>query len=164
MTRRRRVQPRRSGACGLAANAELTAVGYRGWWQEDGADRRTWWQGIATVHGARLRAKWIEAFPGTRPAFDWIVRLPAWELLREPDTFDGSRAVIEVGGVRYWFCGPPWQVPQVDVLRSVGEVDAGEFFRHREWIKAGASGAYRMDEGWDCEWIAAGAIGNEVLL
>jgi hypothetical protein len=163
MTRRRRLQPRRIGTATLDANAELIAVGYRGWWVEEAASRRAWWQGIATVHGDRLRAKWVAAFPGTRPAFDWVTRLPAWGLVREPDTFDAATAAIEVGGVRYWYCGSPWQRPQADVLRDLGEIDAAEHRRHREWINAGASSAYRVDEGWDCEWIAAGATGTETF-
>lgn len=148
----------------LDANVELTAVGYRGWWIEEGAERRAWWAGIATVHGDRLRRKWVDAFPGTRPAFDWVTRLPRWELLAEPTRFDASRDVIEVGGERYWYCGPPWQRPQADVLRDLGEIDAGEYRRHREWINAGASSAYRMDEGWDCDWIAVGARSTETLV
>lgn len=162
MTRRRRLQPRRLGTTLLDANAELIAVGYRGWWVEETADRRTWWQGIATVHGDRLRAKWVQAFPGTRPAFDWVMRLPKWELIRQPDTFDAERACIEVGGERYWFAGEPWQRPQADVLRDLGEVAADEYRRHREWIKAGATVAYPLDEGWTCEWIAAGMAPVEV--
>ena len=154
MTRRLRLQTKRTGTATLVANAELTAVGYRGWWVEEGAARRSWWQGIATVHGSRLRAKWVEAFPGTRPAFDWVARLPAWPLIAEPDTFDAGQAVIEVSGVRHWFCGPPWQRPQADVLRDLGEVDAREYRRHREWITAGATVAYGLDEGWACTWVA----------
>lgn len=156
MTRRRRLQPKRIGTATLAANAELVAVGYRGFWIEDDADRRAWWQSIATAHGDRLRAKWVAAFPGTRPAFDWVTRLPPWPLLSTPDTFDAERSYIEVGGVRHWYCGTPWQRPQVDVLRELGEVNAAEYRRHREWIKAGAAVAYCVDEGWGCEWIAAG--------
>lgn len=158
MTRRRCLQPKRIGTLALEANAELIAVGYRAWWIDEDASRRSWWQGIATVHGDRLRAKWIAAYPGTRPAFDWVVRLPAWGLTREPDTFAAASAVIEVGGVRYWHCGPPWQRPQADVLREAGEVDAAEYRRYRERINAGASAAYRVDDGWECEWIASGAI------
>lgn len=156
MTRRRRLQPKRIGTAMLDANSELIAVGYRGFWVEEDASRRTWWQGIATVHGHRLREKWVAAFPGTRPAFDWVTRLPPWPLLSEPDTYDAERAHIEVGGVRYWHCGSPWQRPQVDVLRDLGEIDAAEYRRHREWINAGAAVAYCVDEGWVCEWVAAG--------
>lgn len=163
MTRRRRLQPRRIGTARLEANAELVAVGYRGWWVEDDAERRAWWQGIATVHGDRLRAKWVEAFPGTRPAFDWVTRLPPWPLIAEPDGFDASRAFLEVAGTRYWFCGAPWQRPQADVLLDLGEIDADEYRRYRQRINAGASGAYCVDDGWACEWIAAGATGTEVL-
>jgi len=162
MTRRRRLQPRRIGTSRLAANAELVAVGYRGWWVEDDAVRLTWWQGIATVHGDRLREKWVEAFPGTRPAFDWITRLPPWPLVAAPDTFDASQAFIDVADKRYWFCGPPWQRPQADVLLDLGEIDAAEYQRYRERINAGASSAYCVDDGWGCEWIAAGATGTEV--
>lgn len=162
MTRRRRLQPRRIGTTLLDANAELVAVAYRGWWVEEPAARRAWWQGIATVHGERLRAKWVEAFPGTRPAFDWVTRLPKWELIREPDVLDAERACIEVGGERYWFAGEPWQRSQADVLRDLGEVDAAEYRRHSEWIKAGATVAYPLDEGWTCEWIAAGMAPVEV--
>lgn len=156
MTRRRRLQPKRIGTATLDANVELIAVGFRGFWVEEDAARRTWWQGIATVHGDRLRKKWVAAFPGTRPAFDWVTRLPPWPLLSEPDTYDAERACIEVGGVRYWYCGSPWQRPQVDVLRDLGEVDAAEYRRHCEWINAGAAVAYCVDDGWVCEWVAAG--------
>lgn len=156
MTRRRRLQPKRIGTAMLDANSELIAVGYRGFWVDEDAARRTWWQGIAAVHGNRLREKWVAAFPGTRPAFDWVTRLPPWPLLSEPDTFDAGRASIEVGGVRYWYCGTPWQPAQVDVLRELGEVDAAEYRRYRERINAEATVAYSVDEGWVCKWIAAG--------
>ena len=162
MTRRRRLQPRRLGSAMLDANAELVAVGFRGFWVEEDAARPQWWHGIATVHGDRLRAKWVAAFPGTRPAFDWITRLPPWELIRQPDTFDAERACIEVGGTRHWFAGPPWQRPQADVLRDLGEVDAAEYRRHREWITAGATVAYPLDEGWACEWIAPSVAPVEI--
>ena len=153
MTRRRRFQPRRLGSSLMDANAELIAVAWRGWWVDEDAVRPQWWQGIATVHGERLRAKWVQAFPGTRPAFDWLTRLPKRELIATPDTLDGERSYMDVGGERYWFAGGPWQRPQVDVLRDVGEVDAAEYRRHREWITAGATVAYPLDEGWLCEWI-----------
>ena len=162
MTRRRRLVPKRIGISTLTANVELAAVAYCGWWFEEGADRRSWWQGIATVHGGRLREKWIKAFPGTRPAFDWVTRLPKWELIAEPDTFDAGRAFLDVGQDRYWFAGEPWQRPQADVLRDLGEVDAAEYGRYRQWIKAGATVAYPLNEGWTCEWIAAGMAPVEV--
>jgi len=70
-----------------------------------------------------------------------------------PDTLDAERATIEVGGTRYWFAGEPWQRSQADVLRDLGEVDAAEYRRHREWITAGAAVAYPLDEGWSCTWV-----------
>ena len=96
MTRRKRLHPRRIESVGLDANAEMIAVGWAGWWVEEGAASQTWWQGIATVHGDRLRAKWIEAAPGTRPAVDWVVRLPEWPLIERPEHFDAARKSVVI--------------------------------------------------------------------
>lgn len=162
MTRRKRLQPRRIREVGLDANAEMIAVGWAGWWVEDGPSSRSWWQGIATVHGDRLRAKWVEAFPGTRPAFDWVVRLPEWPLLSTPTAFDASRKWLEISGRRHWHCGSPWQPAQVDILRAIGEVDAAEYRRHREWLSAGPTSEYVLDEGWACSWLECGVHPLEV--
>jgi len=162
VTRRRRLQPRRLGTTLLDANAEMVAVAWRGFWVEEDAARLTWWAGIQTVHGDRLRDKWVAAAPGTRPAFDWVTRLPKRELIATPDTLDSERAYLDVAGERYWFAGEPWQRSQADVLRDLGEVDAAEYRRHREWIKAGAAFAYPLDEGWQCSWLMAGAELQEV--
>jgi hypothetical protein len=162
MTRRKRLQPRRIQQVGLDANAEMVAVAWAGWWADEAASSRTWWQGIATVHGDRLRAKWTEAFPGSRPAFDWVVRLPEWPLLATPSEFDASRKWLDISGRRYWYCGSPWQPAQVDILRAIGEVDAGEYGRHREWLAAGAKSEYMLDEGWACSWLGSEMSSHEV--
>jgi hypothetical protein len=162
MTRRKRLQPRRIQQVGLDANAEMVAVGWAGWWVEEAAESRTWWHGIATVHGDRLRAKWVAACPGTRPAFDWVVRLPEWPLLATPTGFDSSRKWLDISGRRYWYCGSPWQSAQVDILRAIGEVDAAEYRRHREWLDAGARAEYVLDEGWSCGWLECGVSSLEV--
>jgi hypothetical protein len=181
MTRRKRLQPKRIEAVGLDANAEMVAVGWAGWWVEESAESRTWWLGIATVHGDRLRQKWVDAAPGTRPAFDWVVRLPEWPLLTQPDGFDGSRKSVVsrlakgggtsptfsksvvISGRRYWHCGQPWQPAQVDILRECGEVDAAEYRRHLEWVEAGAPFSYTLDEGWACGWLDCGITHREVF-
>jgi len=162
MTRRKRLQPRRIQQVGLDANAEMIAVGWAGWWVDESAAARTWWQGIATVHGDRLRSKWVEAFPGTRPAFDWVVRLPEWPLLAKPTGFESSQKSLEISGRRYWFCGPPWQPAQVDILRAVGEVDQAELRRHREWLADGAKSQYMLAEGWVCGWLGSECSSMEV--
>lgn len=162
MTRIKRLQPRRIRDVGLDANCEMIAVGWAGWWVEESASARTWWQGIATVHGDRLRAKWIAAFPGTRPAFDWVVRLPEWPLLSLPTACEPARKWLEISSQRYWFCGPPWQPPQVDILRAAGEVDADEYRRHRAWIAAGGRCEYMLDEGWACSWLGSECLSMEV--
>lgn len=163
MTRRKRLNPRRIEAVLLDANAEQIAVGWAGWWIDDAAASRTWWQGIDTVHGDRLRAKWIAAAPGTRPAFDWVVRLPEWPLLTTPDRFDAGRKSVQISNRRYWYCGPPWQPAQVDVLRDCGEVDAAEYRRHLAWIEQGAPLSYTLDEGWACTWLDCGIEPEEVM-
>jgi hypothetical protein len=163
VTRRKRLQPKRIEAVGLDANAEMVAVGWAGWWVEEQAQSRTWWAGVATVHGDRLRRKWVEAAPGTRPAFDWVVRLPEWPLLTQPDGFDAARKSLEIGGRRYWHCGQPWQPAQVDILRDCGEVDATEYRRHLAWVDAGAPFTYTLDEGWACGWLDCGVSHREIL-
>lgn len=163
MTRRKRLHPRRIESVGLEANAEMIAVGWAGWWVDEAAAARTWWQGIATVHGDRLRSKWIDAAPGTRPAFDWVVRLPEWPLIERPEQFDAARKSVVIAGRRYWHCGPPWQPAQVDILRDCGEVDAAEYRRHREWVAAGGSFSYTLDDGWACSWLDCGVSHKEVL-
>jgi hypothetical protein len=164
MTRRKRLQPKRIEAVGLDANAEMVAVGWAGWWLEESAESRTWWLGIATVHGDRLRRKWVDAAPGTRPAFDWVVRLPEWPLLTQPGGFDASRKSVVISGRRYWHCGQPWQPAQVDILRECGEVDAAEYRRHLEWVEAGAPFSYTLDDGWALSWLESGMSRQEIYL
>jgi hypothetical protein len=162
VTRRKRLHPKRLESTLLDANVEMIAVAWVGWWIDEAAAMRSWWQGIAAAHGDRLRDKWRAAAPGTRPAFDWITRLPPWPLLSAPDTFESSRAVIEVGGKRYWYCGEPWQRSQVEILRECGEVDAAEYREHLAWVRRGAPCSYTLDEGWACTWLECGITRKEI--
>jgi len=154
MTRRRRVQPKRAEAdLGLDQNVELLAVGWISFWHEAGSERLSWWNMIQTVHGERLREKWIAAAPGTRPAFDWITRLPELELLEAvPESHMAARQFLEVSGRRYWYAGSPWQRPQVELLRQSGEVGEAEYRRHRAWCQAGCPLEYPLDAGWSSSW------------
>ena len=154
MTRRRKMQPRRaSESQGLDQNMELLATGWISFWPEAGSERLSWWASIATVHGERLREKWIAAAPGTRPAFDWITRLPELELLEPvPPDCQAARQYLEVSGRRYWYAGPPWQLGQTEALRDIGEVSEEEYRRHRAWCRAGCPMDYPLDAGWSCSW------------
>ena len=154
MTRRRRVQQRRAAVAeGLDQNVELLACGWIPFWFEAGSERLSWWAMIQTVHGERLREKWIAAAPGTRPAFDWITRLPELELVEAvPDEYQAARQYLEVSGRRYWYAGLPWQRQQVDLLREIGEVAEDEYRRHRAWCRAGCPMEYPLDAGWSCSW------------
>jgi hypothetical protein len=140
-------------AAGLDQNAELLAAGWCCFWPEAGSERISWWNMIATVHGDRLREKWIATAPGTRPAFDWITRLPELELLKQvPESNMASRRFLELSGRHYWYAGSPWQRPQVELLREIGEVDDAEYRRHRAWCQEGCRMEYLLDAGWSCSW------------
>jgi len=154
MTRRRRVQPKRASVAeGLDQNVELLVAGWIPFWREEGSERLSWWAAIESVHGDRLREKWIGSAPGTRPAFDWITRLPELPLLSAvPDSHEVAKQYLEVSGRRYWYAGQPWQRQQVELLREIGEVDDDEYRRHRAWCRAGHPMEYPLDAGWSCRW------------
>lgn len=154
MTRRKRLNPRKVASELLDANAEMVAVAWRGFWHEEASESRGWWQGVATVHGKRLLAKWIEACPGTRPAYVWVLELGS---IPEATDVPADRLEagywLEVGRDRFLWAGPPWQRAQGEVLKELGVVDGQELRRHRAWVRRGCPVDYVLDEGWRAGWL-----------
>lgn len=154
MTLRRVTIRRRAVSPTLSSNEELAAAGYlRGFWHEPGATTRSYWEGLAYVHGERLRQKVRAAAPGTRPGCDYGAgKYPPLPLLDGPPPAESmsAREYLDVDGTRYWFAfgadGLRFVRSQAEHLRDLGELDGREWQDYLAWRRAGYPARYVLDE------------------
>lgn len=154
MTLRRTPIRRRAISSTLSANEELAAAGYvRGFWHELGSSTRGYWEGLAHVHGERIRQKVRAAAPGTRPGLDYATgRYPPIPLLAGPPPAESiwAREYLDVDGLRLWYChgldGLRFVQSQPEHLRGIGELDGQEWQRYLAWKRSGYAPRYVLDE------------------